>query len=175
VQVILLIAGVFALAGLFLWEVGLAFPAPWWLYLMVALVFVPALIRPGSWRKQMDRWAILAAVVIGLAVLCLVDWNTRKPFLRDLAKVRTGMTEQQVRQIMGRYLEGTGWPAGSGSGTLSTVLSPWQYEIDSSSPGEMKIRDALVFRHSTDGAFDSDWGIISFSHGRVIRVEFSAD
>jgi hypothetical protein len=61
------------------------------------------------------------------------------------------MTEAEVRQIMGRHSEATGRPAQRG------------------------IRDSLVYRHSGDGAFDSDLGIISFSSNRVESVEFSPD
>jgi len=35
-----------------------------------------------------------------------LEWTTRKPFLRDLARIRAGMTEAEVRGIMRRYMEG---------------------------------------------------------------------
>jgi hypothetical protein len=110
-----------------------------------------------------------------------VDWTTRKPFLRDLARVRVGMTEAEVRHIMGRYTQGTGWPANpfdtstNATGTLTDVGSGSQYSTTTSPSGEMATQGLLVFRHSTDGAFNSDWGIVCLSNGRVVGVEFSPD
>ena len=162
-------------------EIGLAYPVAWWLYLSVAIAFAAGLIRATSVRSQFRRIVALVAVITVIAALYFVEWTTRKPFLRDLGRVRTGMTEAEVRQIMGRYMEGTGWPAIPGSspsnapGTLNIAGSASQYSTATSSSGEMVIRDSLVFRHSNDGAFDSDWGIISLSSGRVVSVEFSPD
>ena len=47
--------------------------------------------------------------------------------------------------------------------------------MTNSTAGEFALRDALVFRHSNRGRFNSDWGIVSLSNGRVARVEFSPD
>ena len=173
------IAG-FALALFGLCEVGMAYPVAWWLYLTVTVMFAATLIRPVALRSQVGRLGVLAAVVAFVTVLFLVDWTTRKPFLRDLARVRVGMTEAEVRRIMGRYMEGTGWPASpfdtpTNTGTLSILGSSSQYATTTSPDGHMVIRDSLVFRHSLDGAFNSDWGIVSFSSGRVVGVEFSPD
>ncbi len=82
---------------------------------------------------------------------------------------------------MGHYMEGTGWPAfpgngpTNGPGMLNIVGSGSQYHTETSLSGVMTVRDSLVFRHSDEGAFNSDWGIISLSNGRVVRVEFSPD
>jgi hypothetical protein len=178
--VLIAIAG-FALALFGLWEVGVAYPVAWWLYLSVAVAFAVALIRPLPARSQLARIGALAVILAVIAALYWVEWTTRKPFLRDLARVHVGMTEAEVRHIMGRYMEGTGWPAIPGSspsnapGTLNIVGSASQYSTETSSSGQMAIRGSLVFRHSNDGAFNSDWGIISLSSGRVVSVEFSPD
>jgi hypothetical protein len=177
---IITIAGI-ALALFALWEVGMAYPVAWWLYLSVAVAFACALIRPAPVRSQIRRLGVLTALLVFIAVLYFVDWTTRKPFLRDLARVRVGMTEAEVRRIMSHYMEGTGWPALPGSsptngpGSLNIVGSGSQYSTETSPSGQMAIRDSLVFRHSNDGAFNSDWGIISLSSGRVVRIEFSPD
>jgi hypothetical protein len=170
-----------ALALFALCEVLIAYPVVWWLYVSIAIVFALALIRRGTPRAQLSRLGGLAGVSVFMAVLYFVDWTTRKPFLRDLDRVRVGMTEAEVRRIMGRYMEGTGWPALPGSsptngpGTLNIVGSGSHYSTETSSSGQLTIRDSLVFRHSNDGAFGSDWGIVSLSSGRVVRVEFSPD
>ena len=162
-------------------EVGMGYPVAWWLYLLVGIAFAAALIRLVPVRSQLARVGVLAVVIAVIAALYFVDWTSRKPFLRDLARVHVGMTEVEVRHIMARYMEGTGWPAVPGSspsnapGTLNIAGSASQYSTETSSSGEMVIRDSLVFRHSNDGAFNSDWGIISLSSGRVVSVQFSPD
>jgi hypothetical protein len=170
-----------ALVLLALCEVGIAYPVAWWLYLSVAVLFAVALIRPVPVRSQLGRIGVLAAVIAIVTTLYFVDWTSRKPFLRDLAGVHVGMTEAEVRQIMGRYMEGTGWPAPPDSfpsdapSTLTIGGSGMQYSIETSPSGEIVVHDSVVFRHSNDGAFNSDWGIVSFSSGTVVRVEFSPD
>jgi signal transduction histidine kinase len=173
------LAGI-ALALFALCEIGMAYPVAWWLYLCVAVAFAAALVRPVAFRSQVARIGALVAVIAVIATLYLVEWTTRKPFLRDLDRIRIGMTEAEVRQIMGRYIEGTGWPAIPGSstnapGTLIIAGSASQYSTETSPSGQMVIRDSLTFRHSNDGAFNSDWGIVSLSNGRVVSVEFSPD
>jgi len=180
-RIVLMTAAAIALVLFSLCEVGMAYPVAWWLYLSVAVAFAAGLIRPAPVRSQFPRVGVLVVLITVIAVLYFVEWTTRKPFLRDLARVRVGMTETEVRRIMGRYMEGTGWPANpfdtstNATSTLTDVGSGSQYSTTTSPSGEMVIRDSLVFRHSTDGAFNSDWGIISLSSGRVVSVEFSPD
>jgi hypothetical protein len=177
---IIIIAG-FALALFALCEVGMAYPVAWWLYFSVAIAFAAALLQPVPVRSQLARIGALVAVIAVIAVLYFVEWTSRKPFLRDLARIHVGMTKAEVQHIMRRYMEGTGWPASpfdkstNSSGTLTDVGSGSQYSTTTSQSGEMFIRDSLVFRHSDDGAFNSDWGIVSLSSGKVVRVEFTPD
>lgn len=176
----LIVIASMALTLLALGELVLAYPAPWWAYLSVAIMFAATLIRPVSVRSQIGRLGALASIVAVVAALYFIDWTTRKPFLRDLDRIRGGMTEAEVRDIMGRYTEGTGWPAIPGSstnlpGTLNILGIDSQYSTETSPSGQLTIRDSLVFRHSNDGAFNSDWGIVSLSRGRVVGVEFSPD
>jgi signal transduction histidine kinase len=180
-RIALITIAAIALAMFAFCEIGMAYPVAWWLYLFVAIAFTAGLIRPVPVRSQLARLGALMAVIIVLAALYLVEWTTRKPFLHDLGRVHVGMTETEVRHIMGRYMEGTGWPAMPGSspsnapGRLNVAGSTSQYSTETSSSGEMVIRDSLVFQHSKDGAFNSDWGIISLSSGRVVSVQFSPD
>lgn len=76
-----------ALALFALCEVGMAYPVAWWLYVTVALAFATGLIRRAPPRGQLARIGALAAVVGIIAVLYFVEWTSRKPFLRDLARV----------------------------------------------------------------------------------------
>lgn len=150
-RIALLLISALAFTVFALCELVFAYPVARFLYVPLAVVAAAAFVRPVAVRRQVGPLVALVVLLAGLATLHLVDWTTRKPFLRDLARVRAGMTEAEVRQIMGRYIDGTGQPAQRG------------------------LRDSLVYRHSGDGAFDSDLGIISFSSNRVESVEFSAD
>jgi hypothetical protein len=179
-RIALIYITVVALVLFAFFELGLAYPVAEWLYLSVFVVSAAALIRPVPVRRQLGRLIALAAVAAISATLLFVDWTSRKPFLRDLARVRVGMSEAEVRHIMGRYTEGTGWPAIPGSssnapGTLSIAGGDSQFSTDTSSSGQMVIRDSLVFRHSNEGAFNSDWGVISLSSGKVVGVKFLPD
>jgi hypothetical protein len=180
-RVALITFAAIALALFAFYEVGIAYPVvAWWIYLCVAVAFAAGLVRPFSPRSQLARIGALVAVIAIIVTLYFVEWTTRKPFLRDLDRIRIGMTETEVRRIMGRYMEGTGLPALPGSasnapGTLNIVGSDSQYSTETSPSGETVVRGSLVFRHSNSGAFGADWGIVSLSSGRVVSVEFSPD
>jgi hypothetical protein len=57
---------------------------------------------------------------------------------------------------MAGYIEGTG------------ITSPYTKQ-------EYFVGGALVFRHSNEGNFNSDWGIVNLNNEVVISVEFSSD
>jgi hypothetical protein len=133
-------------------ELVFAYPVARSLYVSLAVVAAAALVRPVAVRRQSGPLVALAVFLAGMATLHLVDWTTRKPFLRDLARVRVGMTAAEIRPILSRY--------GQFARTPDTLVA--QHET-------------LFVRHSTAGAFDSDIGIVRFSNGRVASVEFSAD
>jgi len=161
-------------------ELGLAAPVAGWLYLAVAGTFAIALLPLGPSRWTLARVSALVPIAAMIATLYFVPWTSRKPFLHDLARVRVGMSEGEVRQIMQGYLEGTGWPASpfdsaTNSSRLSILGSSSQYATTTSATGGLVIRDSLVYRHSTNASFNSDWGIVSLSSGKVVRVEFSPD
>ena len=161
-------------------EVGMSYPVVWWLYLILGGMFGLALAQWISLRKQVVRVSALLVLWAIICALYFVMWSSRKPFLHDLYRVRPGMTEGEVQKIMARYMEGTGWPMLPGGktnedGALNIVGSSSQYSSHASDKGELAIRDALVFRHSNEGAFNSDWGIVTLSNGKVVKVEFSPD
>src|SRR4051812_42230671 len=61
-----------------------------------------------SSRRQ--RNALLAAYTIALASIWVTEWDSRKPFLRALARIEAGMSGPEVRSLMSTYIEGTGFP-----------------------------------------------------------------
>ncbi len=156
------IAGCFS-ARQFLW-----YGAVW------TVVQLPFLLYRASVRKScviLLFWGVLV-------VLFLVPWNSRKSFLRDFDKVHVGMSEAEVRVLIGKYIEGTGWaaqPRDRRSSTLTEVSTGITLETVATSTGELGFRDALVYRHSDTGSFNADWGVVHFANGRVVAKEFMPD
>lgn len=103
------------------------------------------------------RFGIPAALLVLLACVNLLPWNSRKVFLGDFRRIEPGMTVAQVESVMSQYRKGTGWPLPDGK------------------PGEFAPPDSLVYRHATSGDYDSDWGVVRFAEGRVVATEFMAD
>jgi hypothetical protein len=177
--------GAFLLVSFF--EVLADFPVPWKWYLGVVAACAVALIECGV---PLRAWIVRAGIVLLIAALSatlyFVDWSSRKVFLRDLDRVKVGMTEAEVRGIMGRYMEGTGWPVvppgvspvrpkTPNSQSSALLTNGAQYPVTPSPTEELRIRDSLVFRHSNKWYYDSDWGTVTFKAGRVVGVHFSPD
>jgi energy-coupling factor transporter transmembrane protein EcfT len=177
-KAIVILSAIF-LVLLGLYEVVLGFPVAWWLYLAVTIMFTLSIVLTLTGRLPYRTLVIpFAAIAFGW-LLFFVPWSSRKPFLTDLYSIRSGMNERQVREIMSGYIEGTGWPAvyggeTPGEGTLNDLGSGASYST-TSADGKLAIKDAIVFRHSNDGAYGSDWGIVTFENGRVVSVDFSPD
>lgn len=125
------------------------------------------------------KFRVYAGLIVCLIILYVVPWNSRKPFLRDLDKIQIGMTVDQVEIIMGRYMKGTGWPAIPGSksptGQLVEVGAGGTLATSNSPSGELVIQDSITYRHSNDGAFNSDWGVVKFNDGKVVAKKFMPD
>lgn len=112
-----------------------------------------------------DTRVFRAAVVGSFLAACLavrwVDWNSRKPFLRDLDSLRAGMSRADAERIMGRWMRGTGWPSNPMTG---------------GKPGEaFQVPDSDVWRHTNEGWGDSDWGVVTYDAGFIASVEFLPD
>jgi len=173
------VLGVLAVAFATLLEVGVAVCASATVFTVYGIfwtvVLAPFLLR----HPTRIKFGIFAGLIVCLATLYVVPWNSRKPFLRDLDKVQIGMTVNQVEAIMGRYMKGTGWPAVPGSnsptGQLVEVGSGITMATSNSPSGELVIQDSVTYRHSNDGAFNSDWGVVRFKNGRVVAKEFMPD
>jgi hypothetical protein len=100
------------------------------------------------------QMSVLAAGLIFILSVRFVDWNSRKPFLRDLYKVRLGMSVPDVQSIMGGYL---------------TTASTEEPEFN-------KLEDELiVYRPSNEAAYNADLGEITVRSGRVVAVRYLGD
>jgi hypothetical protein len=137
-------------------ETVLDFPVAAWIYIPIAILFSGALWpeRP-IWQHRKRLVALIAVNALVLA-LFLIPWSTRKPFLRHLYSIKPGMSVNEVKKIMAGYMEGTGWK------------NPWTSQ-------EVNINSSLVFRHSNDGQFNSDWGVVTIQDGKVVDVRFDPD
>jgi hypothetical protein len=99
--------------------------------------------RPGR-----SLGAALAMFLLAMGMLHLVPWNSRKRFLRDLNRIKPGMSLTDVEVMMSPYVP-------SNSPELHPRLRTWS--------------------HSDSPAFNSDYGIVYFEQGGVVRVEFLPD
>lgn len=170
---------VLAVAFAALLEIGAAVCASVKMFVVYGL-FWTVVITPFLLRRPIGvKFGVYAGLILGLVILYLVPWNSRKPFLGNLDKVQIGMTADQVESIMGRYMKGTGWPAIPGSptptGQLVEVGSGITMATANSPSGELVIQDSITYRHSNDGAFNSDWGVVKFKDGKVVAKEFMPD
>jgi len=115
---------------------------------------------------------LLSSFALIILSMPWVEWNSLKPFLRDLHAIKPGMERQQVEALMGKYLKGTGFPAlphALTGGAL--VVHGRTFLTMPSTDGQLEFVDALVYRHTEN----ADWGIVRFHEGRVVQVEFSPD
>jgi hypothetical protein len=123
---------------------------------------------------RVPRTVLLSLFALATVAMPWVEWDSLKPFIRDLYSIEPGMDRQQVDAIMGKYMKGTGFPANPYSpsgGTLQEASSGSTYATKTGPDGQLELVDAIVYRH-TDNA---DWGIVRFREGRVVTVEFSPD
>ena len=102
------------------------------------------------------KWGFGAAcLVLAVAMMVLVPFESgsRRLFLRDLGRVRAGMRVSEVEAIMADYMGGAG--ENEARQTAFTGQGCW--------------------RHSEGAAYGSDFGVVDFVEGRVVRVRFLAD
>jgi hypothetical protein len=131
------------------------YAAFWALVLLLLLWGAPA-------RHKLLILALLAIVLFSVR---WVDWNSRKPFLRDLYRIKEGMTAAQVDQIMGDYMTGGGVPPGSPGIRLDGRLVE---------QGELAT-GTISYRHTNEWWGNSDWGVVTFEDGRAVDRWFSPD
>jgi len=99
---------------------------------------------------------IIAFFLVAILLLQFVDWDSRKPFLRDFYRIEPGMTVQQVDQILDGYLK---------------YVSPAS-KLDEHG----KILEGTVsYQHTTKGWGDADIGLITVANDRVVKAVFYPD
>lgn len=131
------------------------------LYYVPFFVVSSVIILPFVlWDFSKAKLSLYLFLLLWIAILYLIPSSPRKPFLRDLKRVKQGMTFDQVEAIMGNYIKGTGWPP---------------HPQSTSGAKELQFEGKHIYRHSETGNYDSDWGIITYENGHVASVEFSPD
>ena len=131
------------------------YAALWCLVTLLLLWGAPA-------RRTLAIVGLVAVVVFSVR---FVNWNSRKPFLKDLFRIKEGMSAAEVDQIMGDYMTGGGVSMGSPRPRLDGQLA----EQGATATG------TISYRHTNEGWGNSDWGEVSFENGRVGNVLFSPD
>ncbi|UCC61706.1 MAG: hypothetical protein JSV36_12985, partial [Anaerolineae bacterium] len=130
-------------------------------------VLVLLLLLKGSPARQ--KLLILALLAIAFSSVRFIDWNSRKPFLKDLYRIEVGMTVAQVEQIMGDYMTGGGVPLGSPGTRLDGRLA--EGLIGPAEPAT----GTISYRHTDEWWGNSDWGVVTLENGRVVDIWFSHD
>jgi hypothetical protein len=103
-----------------------------------------------------QRLVLAGVLVSAVFAVRFVNWDSRKPFLRDFNQVQLGMTAEEVDQVMVGYIKYT---------------SPF---AATSFEGEVQM-GAVSYQHTTEGWGDSDIGQITFAGGRVVATTFYPD
>ena len=114
----------------------------------------------------------MPAFVLVITVGFSAPWHSHDRFLRDLSRVETGMTRQDVAGLMKGYIRGSGFPD-YGGGLM--IAGGGNYPGTRTDDGELGIRGCEIYRHSERGTWNADLGIICFCEGRVESIEFSPD
>jgi len=165
-------------------EVLVDVPLPAGAYITLGLVFgVPLLMGLRRQGISAARLTLRALFFLALATLYFMPWSSRKPFLQDLGRIKTGMTVAQVERIMHGYLRGPGrkWQVPPPLQGEETDLA-YDYSDNSRLQALMnqngrglRFSGNITYRHSKQAAFDSDWGVVMLRNGRVVSVRFLAD
>lgn len=165
----------FVLLPALYWDLVIGFPSlvlmrfPWPL---LALIAGCALVPLRGIVREPDPDPITRFLAVSLAVSVLVTavpWNGRKLFVYRLYRIHDGMTVDEVEDVMSGYAKGRG---------AKWNLSGTTYEPPAYPTGAARLMASgtMTYRwNEHDGAFDSDWGNVTFASGRVVRVEFVPD
>jgi hypothetical protein len=102
------------------------------------------------------RLSLLILFVGAMITISLINWDSRKPFLRHFYQVEVGMTATQADQVMQGYMK---------------FISPMTQVNER---GEI-LAGPVSYRHTEEGWGDSDVGLLIFKNGRVVETDFYPD
>lgn len=151
----------------------------WDFYTLYGLVISVLLSLFIIRRFSVTKCLLYLCFLFFLIILKCVPWTSRKAFVADLYSLRRGMHISEVEQRMSRYLRGTGLPLLpshlSASTNLTDLSSSHRYQLTGGETGSLELKNSLVYRHSDEGHFNGDWGIVKIHNGHVMSVSFSMD
>ncbi len=107
-------------------------------------------------RPLREKGLILALFLMVVLSLRFVNWNSRKPFLRDLYRIDEGMTYLQVERIMNGY----------------------ERSFATDTPVDERgqpVTGRVVYTHTNAAWGDSDVGLLMFKNGHVTKIDFLPD
>jgi hypothetical protein len=170
-------------------ELFLCWPVAWWLYAALFPCFTLGLLRPVAWRAQLGALALLGLACLSMILLYVAPWSTRKSFVRSLHSIPLGAPERDARYAMRRYrvlthVHGPPAPPLAAPPPRQAAAPHPTPPLCDVSPGdggtfasdEIPIGHArLIYRHSCDGAFNADFGVVDIANGKVTDVQFQPD
>jgi len=149
-------------------------PIARWYYLAIGFSILALLISLRQLATLPTRIAFIGAIVlVGFMLIGLGSpWNSRDRFLRRFEQVRIGMSQQEVSAIMQGYMQGTGIASFSNVTTINAGPSTF---VNAPAASQLAPQQCEVYRHSTSGLWNADWGTVCYSDRRVVKTEFSPD
>jgi hypothetical protein len=122
-------------------------------FALVALALGLFLLDPLPGRQKLLMAGLLVTAVVAVH---FVDWDSRKPFLRDFYRVQAGMTAGEVDEIMAGYLK---------------QPSPF---IVQSAIGAVQT-GTITYHYIVEGRNNSDVGLVTFAGGQVVSTTYYPD
>lgn len=128
---------------------------PPWSWTVLGLLYVLACLPVIRRANTRARAVLIALFFVPLAPIPITG---QERFVRDLFRIEPGMSSSQADALMKGYLRGSGWKGPQSLG-----------------PGEVQVPGCEIYRHSNEGNYDSDWGVVCMEGGKVVSVEFWPD
>ena len=126
--------------------------------------------------SAMRNCKIARYFIIVLCISCpAYAADTRYNFLQQLQKVSPGMTRQETEVIMSSYPKGTNWPYSPAPSMKVIGSERVDYELDPEKKEQLTLKGCDVYRHSDEGQYDSDWGIVCYDKDKVVWTDFAPD
>ena len=122
-------------------------------YTIFWLALAALLLRQTPGRLRLSLLVLFAGAMITIS---LINWDSRKPFLRHFYRVKVGMTATQADQVMQGYMK---------------FISPM---TQMNERGEI-LAGPVSYRHTDEGWGNSDIGLLVFKNGRVVETDFYPD
>jgi hypothetical protein len=120
-----------------------------------------------------SRALLVAATCFTLVILGLGSpWNSRDRFLGEFNRVEVGMTKLEVDALLQKYMRGTGIP---NFRSVTTITVGSRTHANAPSAAQLSPEGCQVYRHSSSGFWNADWGTVCYRADRVVSTDFSPD